>query len=77
MPLIEAEAALVVCQVTRAAQLFWRVAVICAVGAGALVGVTVALAVAVRLSAARATSVNVVCPSPPRVDPLRRDRGRR
>ena len=69
-PLIVADAAFAVCQVTNAVVLFCSVAVICAVGAGAM-GVTVALAVAVRPSAARATSVNVVCPETAMlVDPL-------
>ena len=72
-----AVAALLVCHVTSAVLLFCRVAVICAVGAGALVGVTVALAVAVRLSAARATKVNVVCAVTAMVvDPLSRPRSR-
>ena len=66
-PLIDAETELLV---TTAASLFCSVAVICAVGAG-VIGVTVALAVAVRPSAARATSVNVVCPETAMlVDPL-------
>ena len=58
-PLIDADTALVVCQLTSALPP-WRVAVICAVG-GAVLGVTVALAGAVRPSAARAVIVNVVC----------------
>jgi hypothetical protein len=60
VPLIDADTALVVCQLTRAVPFACRVAVIWAVGA-AVVGVTVALAVAVRPSAARAVIVNVVC----------------
>ena len=83
MPLIAADVAFVVCHVTSAVVLFWSVAVICAVGAGAVVGVTVALAVAVRPSAARPTSVKVVCPvtvtdvEPLRVTAVAVDRGRR
>ena len=70
--MIVADVALAVCHVTSAVVLFWSVAVICAVGAGAVVGVTVALAVAVRLSAARATNVKVVCPvTATDVEPLR------
>jgi len=62
LPLIAADAALVVCHVTVARLLAPNVAVICAVGAETVVGVTVALAEAVWPTLFFATKVKVVWP---------------